>query len=201
MSDIEKDIRRYFEQRQELFPDDFYEKPQPRPAQPASQHTTQRPRTEADGSWITSGNPDAEIIFLCTRPLKQDLEAGELISGDSGILFDNILKAIDLTRKDVYITPLRPVSKSGVLSDRSRIEILDNLIDGNRPKVLISLGDNAGNEILGRKEKIDEVHGKIFNYRKVPFVYTYHPEIVRRNERLKRPVWEDFKIIRDIISK
>ena len=201
MSDIAKEINRYFKQRQDLYPEDFYEKPRPTTTQISHPKVKTQPTAMTEGTLITSGNPKAQIIFICTRPLKQDIETTTLISGDAGNLFDKIIKAIDLTRKDVYITPLRFVSNDGKLSNKSKIEIIDNLIDGNNPKVLISLGDNAGNEILGKNYKIDDVHGKIYKYRNVPLIYTYHPEPVCRNEDLKRPVWEDFKIIRDVIYK
>jgi len=206
MSDIAKKISRYFEQRQELYPGDFFEKPsvsifQTTPDKhPQPEIQTKQPENN-ENTLITSGNPQAQVIFICTRPLKQDIESKKLISGEAGVLFDKILKAIDLSREDVYITPLRFVSHSGKLSEKSEVEIIDKLIDGNKPKVLVSLGDNAGNEILGQNYKIDDVHGQIFQYKNVPLVYSYHPELVRRNDQLKRPIWEDFKIIRDVISK
>ena len=199
MSDIAKEISRYFEQRQDLYPGDFYEKPQPGTI-PKPGIQTQQTETSSE-ILITSGNPQSQVIFICTRPLNHDIESKNIISGETGVLFDKILKAIDLSRKDVYITPLRFVNQSGKLSDESKIEIIDKLIDENKPKILVSLGDNAGNEILGKNYKIDDVHGQVYQYKNVPLIYTFHPELVRRKEQLKRPVWEDFKIIRDVISK
>lgn len=199
MSDTTSEIYRYFEQRQELFPGDFYQKP-PQP-QHQPQLETQPQHQSQPRTLITSGKKGATIIFVCTRPLSHDVQSNTLISGEAGALFDKIIKAIDLTREDVYITPLRYVDDSGKIFSNSNKTIIDKLIDGNKPKIIISLGDNAGNELLDEKHKLDSVHGKVFHYRNVPLVFTYHPEMVRRNKQLKRPVWEDFKIIRDVITK
>jgi len=50
-----------------------------------------------------AGNPDADIMFVGEAPgEKEDLEGLPFV-GRSGKLLTDILKAIDLTREDVYI--------------------------------------------------------------------------------------------------
>lgn len=207
MSELSNDILSFFQQQEDLYPDDFYEKSQDvnqnkSPVIPKLSDISEKQKKfeEGDEILITSGNKDAKIIFVCTRPLKQDLKTNELLSGEAGVLFDKIIKAIDLSRKDVYITSLRSVSKETELSKYSRVDLFEKLINKNEKKLIVSLGDNAGNEILNAKYNIDEIHGKIMKYMGVDFIYTYHPEIVRQNGQLKRAVWEDFKIIKEKIK-
>jgi DNA polymerase len=194
MTEISSEIHRYFQQRKDLYPGDFFRKPE------NVIHDKPAAHDPVDKFRITSGNKNSNILFLCHQPSKSDIEKGDLISGEAGILFDKILKAIDLSRKDVYITSLRSVSKEGKLSKEPQLSLIEKLVDENRPKLIVSLGEQAGSELFGKKFELEKIRGKNFKYKQSNFLFTYHPELVRKNEKLKRPVWEDFKMIRDLIK-
>jgi len=203
MTELPIEILQFFRQQAELYPEDFYLKPLPKKntitAGPKAAKPEAKEKQKAE-RFITSGNSQAKILFLCNRPLKDDLISGELISGQAGKLFDKILKAIDLTRKDIYITSLRSVNKAGKFSDNPKIEAINTLIDEMNPAIIVSLGETAGNELLGTSYEMEKCHGKLQNYRGRQFMFTFHPELVRRNNQLKRPVWEDFKRLKEIVK-
>jgi DNA polymerase len=54
-------------------------------------------------------------------------------------------------------------------------------------------------------EPIGKLRGKFIDFqagdRVIPFLATYHPSALLRNEDLKRPAWEDLKLLRSAIEK
>ncbi len=200
MSEIKSELYQYFSQLQELYPGDFFDKPMQKA--PASIPNAQSKSTSSKSTnyFLDSGSPQNKIYFVCTRPLKGDFESGHLLSGKAGTLFDKILNAIDLTRQDVYILPLREISADGKILKQSVKNTVADIIAKNTPKIIISLGENAGNELLNTQYQLSKIHGEPMAYNHSTILFTYHPEIVRRNKNLKRPVWEDFKTIKELIS-
>ena len=206
MSELTSDILKFFQQQKSLYPDDFYQKPETvEKVEKNNRNITTKTIPEQEipqqeEIWITSGNKNTKTLFVCTRPLVQDFQTKELISGKAGELFDKILKAIGLTRKDIYIVPLRSINKNNQISNKSGIDFFEKTYKEINPSLIISLGENAGNELLRKQNNLDQVHGQTFAYKNAKLIYTYHPELVRRDESLKRPVWEDFKTIKEIIK-
>jgi DNA polymerase len=49
------------------------------------------------------------------------------------------------------------------------------------------------------------MRGKIIQFetggRTIPLIATYHPSALLRNEELKRPAWEDLKLLRSAIEQ
>ncbi len=197
MSDIRSEIYRYFQQREELYPGDFIARTDKHI--PDIQPEAKKINKTREYLFLDAGNPLAKILFVCTRPLKADIEKGEILSGETGELFDKILKAIDLSRKDVYITSLYHVSKEGKLSNTPDMNAFEKRVNERKPELIISLGENAGNTLMKKNYKLAEIHGKIFKYNQINLIYTYHPGQIIKNTSLKRPVWEDFKIIKSLI--
>lgn len=202
MSELSYEILQFFKQQADLYPDDFYLKPikTDKIQQDNNVQKKQEIPVTPEEEIIHSGNRTSKLLFVCNRPLKEDLISRNLLSGEAGKLFDKIIKAIDLSREDVYITSLRSVSNAGKLSKDARLDSFDQLVDEMKPSLIVSLGENAGNEILKSEYLLDEIHGKFYNYKNAKFMFTFHPELVRLNQKLKRPVWEDFKLIREAIK-
>ena len=56
-----------------------------------------------------SGDPASGLMVLVAMPSAEDVAAGTLLSGEPGILFDRMLKAIGRDRGSIYLAPLSPV--------------------------------------------------------------------------------------------
>ena len=150
-----------------------------------------------------AGNPDADIMFVGEAPgEKEDLE-GKPFVGRSGKLLNDILKAIDLTREDVYIANIlkcRPPNNR----DPNRAEIdecepyLLKQIEIIKPKLLVALGRISATTLLRTKASLTSMRGQVFDYHGTDMVVTYHPAALLRNPNWKRPAWEDFKKIREM---
>ena len=150
-----------------------------------------------------AGNPDADIMFVGEAPgEKEDLEGLPFV-GRSGKLLTDILKAIDLTREDVYIANIlkcRPPNNR----DPNKAEIeecepyLLKQIELIKPKLLVALGRISATTLLRTKDSLTAMRGQVFDYHGTDLVVTYHPAALLRNPNWKRPAWEDFKKIREM---
>jgi len=150
-----------------------------------------------------AGNPHADIMFVGEAPgEKEDLEGIPFV-GRSGKLLTDILKAINLTRDDVYIANIlkcRPPNNR----DPSKAEIeecepyLLKQIEMIKPKLLVALGRISATTLLRTKNSLTSMRGQVFDYHGTDMVVTYHPAALLRNPNWKRPAWEDFKKIRQM---
>ena len=211
MSEIINEIQQFFKQQDEMYPDDFYFV---KLDSSSKFHNT----VETDQDIVTkstsklglhlaenemlfnSGNENASIVFVVVKPEQSDIDTDQLLSGEAGILFDKILNSINLNRDKIFITSLRTIDKDTKLTNRVHKHQFQKHILKVKPKLIVSLGHHAGNIILEMENHIDVCHGKIYEYLDTKLIYTYHPELVRHDATLKRPVWEDFKKIRDILN-
>lgn len=150
-----------------------------------------------------NGNPNADLMFVGEAPgEKEDLEGVPFI-GRAGKLLDDILKAIDLKREDVFIANVlkcRPPNNRD--PNKEEIELCEpyllKQIELIKPKLLVALGRISATTLLRSKESLTAMRGKVFDYHGTDMVVTYHPAALLRNPNWKRPAWEDFQTIRDM---
>jgi DNA polymerase len=71
-------------------------------------------------------------------------------------------------------------------------EFLERQIDIIRPDIIMSLGRIAASTLMGNEKlKITAIRGKIFDYRGIPLVPTFHPAYLMRNPKDKWLTWND----------
>ena len=66
-----------------------------------------------------------------------------------------------------------------------------------KPAAILAVGRIALHALLNTTTGISKIHGQFFQYNNIPFMATYHPSALLRNETLKRPAWEDLKLFRN----
>ena len=149
------------------------------------------------------GNPNADLMFVGEAPgEREDLEGVPFV-GRAGKLLDDILKAIDLDRKDVYIANVLKCRPPGN-RDPNKDEIeqcepyLLKQIAMIKPKLLVALGRISATTLLRTTDSLATMRGQVFDYHGTDMVVTYHPAALLRNPNWKRPAWEDFKMIREL---
>lgn len=105
---------------------------------------------EAD--WLSarvgpSGSPQAPLMVLTDMPEAEDAEAGALLSGAAGRLFDRMLAAIGLERGSVYLASLavaRPLTGQIAPDDEAKLAALArHHIALVAPKSILFLGQAA----------------------------------------------------------
>ncbi len=152
------------------------------------------------------GNPSAGILFIGEGPgANEDME-GEPFVGRAGKLLDKILAAIDLDRDSVYITNIVKCRPPGNRTP-SRDEvttcwwILEEQIKIMNPGVIVALGAPASRTMTGSTDGIGKLRGSIHRYGNIPVIPTYHPAALLRTQALKRPVWDDMKVLRKLLDE
>jgi DNA polymerase len=67
-----------------------------------------------------------------------------------------------------------------------------------RPRAILAVGRVAAQNLLETSQGIGQLRGRPAVWQGLPFLATYHPSAVLRDESLKRPVWEDLKKLKTL---
>jgi DNA polymerase len=126
--------------------------------------------------------------------------------GPAGELLTRILKAISLSRRDVYIANIvkcRPPGNRDPHPDEVACcrPYLEEQIDLVQPKVIVLLGRVAAQTLLGNDLPLGRLRGQWHSIRGITARATYHPAALLRNASFKRPTWEDMQIVRDRLAE
>ena len=148
------------------------------------------------------GNLSSKIVFLVESPGKiNDLQNLSFI-GESGKLLDRILKAINLTRDDVYILNVLKCKKPENMDpSKKEIDLCEQYLKAQlrivKPKLIIALGRISALTLLKTDSNLSDLRKRVHKYDDIDFFVTYHPSALIKNPNFKKKAWEDFKLIRD----
>lgn len=151
------------------------------------------------------GNRNADIMFVGDAPTYPDESERRTFAGAAGDKLDGMLKAMGLSREQVYITHLvkfrpgmprqttnnRPPSEREMLFSRSVVELEARLV---QPKVIVALGVIAARGLLQQGElplAAYQQQGGVFCG--VPVVVSHHPSYLLRTNDIteRRRLWEE----------
>ncbi|HVR28265.1 MAG TPA: uracil-DNA glycosylase [Thermoanaerobaculia bacterium] len=152
------------------------------------------------------GDPDADLMVIGEGPGAREDRQGLPFVGPAGELLTRILLAIDRPRDRVYIANIvkcrppqnRDPRPEEVAACRS---YLDGQIALVRPRVVVALGRVAAQTLLGSDLPVGRLRGEWWQISGIPLRVTYHPAALLRDPGLKRPTWEDMKIVRDRLGE
>ncbi|AXJ96608.1 MULTISPECIES: uracil-DNA glycosylase [unclassified Sphingomonas] len=152
-------------------------------------------------SVAASGPPDAAIMVLADCPDKDDGDAGTLLSGAAGRLFDRMLAAIGLSRDVVHIAAVcarRPVAGRMPREVEARLtDIARHHVGLIAPKRLLLLGNAASRAILSAE--MPGTRGSLhpFNHRRgtTDVVATFHPRFLIEKPAAKAEAWKDLQLL------
>ena len=151
---------------------------------------------------FASGDPDADLMIIGEGPGAQEDRQGLPFVGPAGELLTKILAAIERSRDQVYIANIvkcrppqnRDPKPEEVAACRSYLEQQIALV---QPRVIVALGRVAAQTLLGNDYPVGRLRGTWWEVAGVPVRVTYHPAALLRDANLKRPTWEDMKIVRE----
>ena len=159
---------------------------------------------------FSDGSSKSPIMIVGEGPGQKEDEIGKPFVGDAGMLLNKMLKAINIDRKNIYITnvvnyrppnnrkpePAEIIRYSNFL--REHIYIID-------PKILILMGSTAMESLFGSKIKISKERGIwkeiIINNKTYLTMITFHPAYLLRQPDQKKYSWSDLKEIKIKIDK
>jgi DNA polymerase len=152
-------------------------------------------------SIAASGPPDAAIMVLVDCPDKDDGDAGTLLSGAAGALFDRMLAAIGLSRETVHLAAVcakRPVAGRMPRDTEARLsDISKHHIALVAPKRLLLLGNAASRAILGAEMPGTRGSLHSFNHRsgETGVVASFHPRFLLEKPVAKAEAWKDLQLL------
>ncbi len=153
------------------------------------------------------GNPDARLMFIGEGPGADEDMQGKPFVGRAGKLLDKIIVAMGLDREDVYIANIvkcRPPENRNPEKDESDacIHFLKEQIAIIQPEVIVGLDKVAALYLLGVPDKISvkALREQRHFYTGIPFVVTYHPAALLRNQAFKKPTWLDMQNVMKMLD-
>lgn len=147
------------------------------------------------------GSETADIMLIGESPGRDEDMIGHAFAGTAGLMLDQILAAIGLERKDVYLAYLLPWrSLGGVAPSQANIDIcqpfLMRQIELVKPKIIITFDALVCKILTQQKGSILQTRGKFAeikvgeqSFKTVP---TFHPQLLLDNPNYKQLVWQDF---------
>jgi len=155
---------------------------------------------------FASGSGRVPLVFVGEAPGADEDAQGEAFVGRAGQLLTKIIAAIGLDRRETYICNVlkcRPPGNRNPLPAEIQTcsPYLERQIEILKPRVICTLGLFATQRLLETTAPIGQLRGRIFRYRGVPLLPTYHPAALLRNPNLKRTVWEDVQMLRKILDE
>ena len=144
------------------------------------------------------GNPNADLMFIGEAPGRDEDVQGEPFVGRAGQLLTDIIKAMKLTRDQVYIANVikcRPPENRNPEPDeldacrpyiRRQVELI-------QPRVIVTLGKFGLQSLTEKSFSISAVRGQWLEYNGIRLMPTYHPAYLLRTPAAKKDVWNDMK--------
>ncbi len=146
------------------------------------------------------GSRTAEVLFIGEGPGENEDLQGEPFVGRGGQLLDEMMGAIGLERKDVYIANIvkcRPPQNRDPLNteEDACIGYLRNQVALLKPKIIVCLGRIAAMRVIREDFKITKEHGQWFEKNGVQMMALFHPAALLRDPRKKPETFPDLKAL------
>lgn len=149
---------------------------------------------------LPAGDPQSDLMILTDMPEPGDAEAGMLMAGDLGALFDRMLVAIGRDRSSIWLAPfasVRSVGRVPANEARRLIEIARHQIGLVSPKRLLIMGDLPNRALIG--ENWQDGRGSLQSINlgavNVEAVSTFHPRLLHERPAFKAQAWKDLQLL------
>jgi uracil-DNA glycosylase family 4 len=146
------------------------------------------------------GSEKADILFIGEAPGADEDRTGIPFVGRAGQLLNKLLAHIKVDRKDVFIANIlkcRPPNNRDPQPAEVKecLPYLHKQIELIQPKVIVSLGRIAAQNLLNTTMALKQMRERLWQYQGVTMIVTYHPAAILRNMGLLDSAIEDFKFI------
>jgi DNA polymerase len=145
-----------------------------------------------------AGNLNAKWLFIGEAPGQNEDEQGIPFVGEAGQLLTEMLRAMQLTRDDIFIANIlkcRPPQNRDPHVDEIKQcrDYLRRQMALIQPKIIIAVGRIAAQTLLETNEKIGKLRGAVHAVENTPLIAIYHPSYLLRSLTEKRKAWQDLQ--------
>jgi DNA polymerase len=158
------------------------------------------------------GNPTAELMFVGEGPGADEDAQGEPFVGRAGQLLNNMIKAMGISREQVYIANIVKCRPPGNRTPEHEecatcTPFLMRQIAVVKPKVIVALGAVAAKTLLAMSASMMQLRGRFYDFRPAgvrsndsnwdgcKLAVTYHPAFLLRDPRQKGEAWKDLQMV------
>jgi uracil-DNA glycosylase family 4 len=153
------------------------------------------------------GDRQADWLIVGEAPGENEDLQGEPFVGQAGLLLDNMLKALGLSRKHkVYIANVLKCRPPGNRNPEPQevaqcAPFLRRQVELLQPRIILAMGRFAVQALLQSNEPIGKLRGRVHRYHEVPVVVTYHPAYLLRNLPDKARAWADLCLALEVLEQ
>ena len=158
------------------------------------------------------GHSKPLVMVIGEGPGADEDKAGKPFVGRAGQLLDKMLDSIGLSRdKNCFIANMVKCRPPGnrdplPLELAACFPFLERQIYILKPELILCVGRIAAQSLLKKSTGINALRGEFHSFHlskekeshrnAIPVLCTFHPSALLRDESLKRPAWEDLKLLR-----
>ncbi|MEN9756488.1 MAG: hypothetical protein RL755_675 [Pseudomonadota bacterium] len=144
------------------------------------------------------GNPNAKWFFIGEAPGQEEDLQGKPFVGEAGKLLTEMLRAMQLTREEVFIANIlkcRPPHNRDPHADEIHAcrDYLFEQIALINPKMIVAVGRISAQTLLETHDPIGKLRGKVHHFQEKPLIAIYHPAYLLRTPIEKRKAWQDLQ--------
>lgn len=145
-----------------------------------------------------AGSPSARLVFVGEAPGLEEDRQGIPFVGRAGQLLTKMIRAMGLTREEVYICNIlkcRPPGNRDPEPDEIEAcqPYLIRQLDFINPEVIVALGRVSSQVLTGSPEPISRMRGHWYEYHGIPLMPTFHPSYLLRQPGKKGEAWQDLQ--------
>jgi DNA polymerase len=152
------------------------------------------------------GNKNAELMLIDYSVSQNDDKLNQYYSGRSGeILKKMIENVLELSIEDIYYThaiKCKPLNANRPSDSEweSCKSYLFAQIEFIKPKVIVTLGENAYYKVTGDECDFESVRGHVIDFKDYKLIPLYHPSYLLRNPDSKKTAFNDLITIKSSLS-
>lgn len=163
---------------------------------------------------FATGNPEARVMLIGEAPGYQEEREREPFVGPAGQKLNDILKAMGISREEVYISNIvkfRPTTANQTTNNRKPtpeemrvcLPFVRAEIAIIKPECILALGGTAAEGLLGLTGTVTSMRGAWYDFEGTPVRATYHPSYLLQSggsTNVKRQVWEDMLAVMEQLA-
>jgi DNA polymerase len=151
-------------------------------------------------------NVKADWMIIGESPELNDDRNNQPYSGDSGVLLDNMLRAVGIEnpRENAYMINVIKASMQAIAPESigELNQILNDKIKEVKPKIILIVGQLSAQNVLQSKEPLARLRAKEQKHPETDtnIVVTYYPTHLLSKPIDKRKAWDDLKLAMRLVD-
>jgi uracil-DNA glycosylase family 4 len=151
------------------------------------------------------GNPNASLMIIDFSVSSGEDTHNTYYHGRSGESLKKMIEnVLCLQVDDVYFThAVKCKTLNSNIPSASEFNSCKSYlfaqIEFVKPKIIVTLGDNAYYKVTDESKNFEDVRGHVIDFRKYKLIPIYHPAFLLRNPELKKITLNDLKTIKSCL--